>query len=83
MMFWRFAFELALFNCGTQGLINLGLVTVESARAAFLTQLSVAITPVISAWFGHKVVPKTWLACVLALVGIYVLSNTGGHSIHS
>lgn len=76
-MFWRFAFELALFNFGTQGLINLGLVTVESARAAFLTQLSVVITPIISALFGHEIGPKTWFACLLALIGIYVLSHTG------
>ena len=74
-MFWRFALELAFFNFGTQGLINVGLVTIDSsARASFLTQLSVVITPVLSAIFGHEVHCRVWIACVMALVGLYILS---------
>jgi drug/metabolite transporter (DMT)-like permease len=76
-LFCRFVVELAVFNFGTQGLINLGLVTTESARASFLVQLSVVITPALSAVFGHKVHAKVWTACVMALIGLYVLSNTG------
>ena len=84
-VFWRFALELALFNFGTQALINVGLVTIESsARASFLTQLSVVITPVLSAIFGHKVHCRVWFACIMALVGLYILSvshaSSGGHS---
>jgi drug/metabolite transporter (DMT)-like permease len=84
-MFWRFALELAFFNFGTQGLINVGLVTIDSsARASFLTQLSVVITPVLSAIFGHRVHCRVWFACIMALVGLYILSishvATGGDS---
>jgi drug/metabolite transporter (DMT)-like permease len=78
-MFWRFALELAVFNFGTQGLQNLSLLTTESARVAFFVQLSVVITPVISACMGHNVHPKVWLACLVAVLGLSVLSNTGVH----
>ena len=36
--FWRVASELAAWNFGAQGLLTLGLLSVESARASFLTQ---------------------------------------------
>jgi drug/metabolite transporter (DMT)-like permease len=78
-LFYRFALELAVFNFGTQGLLNLGLVTTESARASFLVQLSVVVTPTISALFGQKVQGKVWCACVVALVGLYLLSSTQGN----
>jgi drug/metabolite transporter (DMT)-like permease len=77
-LFCQFALELAVFNFGTQGLLNLGLITTESARASFLVQLSVVITPTLSALLGQKVRGKVWSACVLALVGLYLLSSTQG-----
>jgi drug/metabolite transporter (DMT)-like permease len=73
--FWRFVIELAVFNFGTQGLLNLGLITTESARAAFLVQLSVVITPTISAILGHPIHARVWCACAIALVGLYLLSS--------
>jgi drug/metabolite transporter (DMT)-like permease len=77
--FWMYAFELAFFNFATQGLINIGLLTTASARSAFFTQLSVVITPILSAILGTKhgiiVHPKVWFACSIALFGLYVLSS--------
>jgi drug/metabolite transporter (DMT)-like permease len=77
--FWMYAFELAFFNFATQGLINIGLLTTASARSAFFTQLSVVITPILSAILGAKhgtiVHPKVWVACSVALFGLYVLSS--------
>ena len=77
--FWMYAFELAFFNFATQALINIGLLTTASARSAFFTQLSVVITPILSAILGAKhgtiVHPKVWVACSVALFGLYVLST--------
>ncbi|KAG7354089.1 EamA-like transporter family protein [Nitzschia inconspicua] len=75
-LFWRFALELAVFNFGTQGLLNLGLITTASARASFLVQLSVVITPTISAALGHALHGRVWCACVIALAGLYLLSSS-------
>jgi len=79
--FYLFCLELAFFNFGTQGLLNIGLLTTESARSAFFTQLSVVITPILAATIGlcsRKQVSvgfKVWVACFLALFGLYVLSS--------
>jgi drug/metabolite transporter (DMT)-like permease len=73
--FWRFALELASFNFGTQALINMSLVSTQGARASFLVQMSVVFTPVLSVLFGQqKVSKRVWIACFVALVGLFVLS---------
>ncbi len=80
--FYLFCLELALFNFGTQGLLNIGLLTTESARSAFFTQLSVVITPILAATIGlctrKRVLVgfRVWVACFLALFGLYVLSSS-------
>jgi drug/metabolite transporter (DMT)-like permease len=78
--FWKTSMELAVFNFASQALINLGLLSVASARAAFLTQTSVVITPVVSALVGHHVHPKVWLACLAALGGLLLMSHEDGES---
>jgi len=72
---WKVAAELALWNFGLQALTNVGLVFVQAARAAFFTQLSVVVTPMISAAAGHRVRGHVWRACFIALVGLVLLSN--------
>jgi drug/metabolite transporter (DMT)-like permease len=47
--------ELAVWNFGAQGLLSLGLLSTGSARASFLTQLSVVLTPIISLLAGQRV----------------------------
>ena len=73
--FWFAAAELALWNFGAQGLLTLGLLSVASARASFLTQLSVVLTPIISLVAGQSIAPTVWLACVIALGGLTLLSG--------
>jgi drug/metabolite transporter (DMT)-like permease len=72
---WKVAAELALWNCGAQGLLTLGLLSTPSARASFLTQTSVVVTPVISAIAGHHVHGNVKSGCVVALVGLMLLSS--------
>lgn len=73
--FWRFAIELAIINFGTQSLINMSLVATQGARASFLVQTSVVFTPVVSVALGaQKVTKRVWIACFIALAGLFVLS---------
>jgi drug/metabolite transporter (DMT)-like permease len=66
--------ELAFYNFLAQGLLNIGLLSTSSARASFLTQTSVVLTPVLSRLFGQRVPANVWIACGLALMGLSVLS---------
>jgi drug/metabolite transporter (DMT)-like permease len=75
---WKMGLELAGWNFGAQGLLALGLLSVESARASFLTQTSVVMTPVVSRLAGHPVHFTVWFACTLALAGLFVLSDNNG-----
>lgn len=79
--FWWFALELALFTFATQALINISLVATPGARASFLVQMSVVFTPIVSAvLFGNKINRQVWIACFVALVGLFVLSYSSSSS---
>ena len=77
----RVAIELAFWNAATQGLVNVGLLFTESARASFLTQTSVVITPLISSLQGNRVGSNVWMGCAAALAGLALLSTEGGDSV--
>jgi drug/metabolite transporter (DMT)-like permease len=70
--------ELAVWNFLAQGLLNVGLMSTGAARAAFLTQTSVVMTPVISLLAGQSVAPTVWIGCAVALGGLTLLSGNGG-----
>uniref|UniRef100_A0A7S2V7U9 EamA domain-containing protein n=1 Tax=Entomoneis paludosa TaxID=265537 RepID=A0A7S2V7U9_9STRA len=72
---WMVSFELALLNFGAQALLNVSLLFIASARAAFLTETSVVMTPLISAIAGHSVRWTVWLACLAAMMGLVILSD--------
>lgn len=74
---WVASGELALWNFGALALLNVGLLFVESARASFLTQTSVVITPLVSSVSGHRVERSVWLGCAVALIGLILLSDKG------
>jgi len=73
---WMVALELALLNFGSQAMINVSLLFITSARAAFLTETSVVMTPLISAAAGYSVRWTVWVACFSAMIGVVILSNT-------
>ena len=77
------ALELAWWNFATQGLVNVGLLFTESARASFLTQTSVVITPLISMMQGNRVGRNVWIGCAAALAGLALLSTEGGDAVSS
>lgn len=72
------AVELAWWNFLSQGLINEGLLFTESARASFLAQTSVLITPFISMTMGERVGRSVWIGCFVALAGLILLMLGSG-----
>lgn len=58
-----------------KGLINAGLLSSPAARASFLTQTSVVMTPLISRLAGERIKNTVWGGCVLALGGLFLIST--------
>lgn len=57
---------------------TLGLVSTTASKAAFITGLSVILTPLFSAlWFRHRVPARAYLAALVALSGLGLMSFTG------
>lgn len=75
---WKAALELAFWNFGAQGLLNIGLLFTDASRASFLTQMSVVITPIISMFAGQTVPKIVWAGCAAALSGLVVMSGAIG-----
>ena len=73
---WMSALELAFWNFGAQGLINAGLLFSPAARASFLTQTSVVMTPLISALAGERIKNSVWGGCGVALFGLFLISTS-------
>jgi drug/metabolite transporter (DMT)-like permease len=67
--------ELAMWNFFAQALLNVGLLSTGSARASFLTQASVILTPMISLIAGQSVSSSVWFGCGVALCGLTLLSG--------
>lgn len=59
-------------------MINAGLLFSLAARASFLTQTSVVMTPLVSALAGERIGPSVWCGCSLALLGLFLISTSGG-----
>jgi len=66
--------------CRSQGLITAGLLSSPAARASFLTQTSVVLTPLISAMAGERIASSVWVGCGIALFGLFLISTSGGTS---
>lgn len=80
-VFWKAAGELALWNLIAQGACNVALLFTDATRVSFLTQASIAFTPVIVSITGDRVAPVTWVGCALAIAGVVLLGFDGGGSV--
>eukprot|EP00227_Mantoniella_beaufortii_P019215 CAMPEP_0197577372 /NCGR_PEP_ID=MMETSP1326-20131121/2028_1 /TAXON_ID=1155430 /ORGANISM="Genus nov. species nov., Strain RCC2288" /LENGTH=466 /DNA_ID=CAMNT_0043140431 /DNA_START=181 /DNA_END=1577 /DNA_ORIENTATION=- len=79
-VFWLAAAELAFWNFTAQGACNVALLFTDATRVSFLTQASIAFTPVLVYFSGDKVPVVTWLGCMLAIAGVALLGFDGGGS---
>ena len=60
------------------GLSNYPSGVASEARGGFLTALYVILVPIITIFFGKKVKLPVWMAVIVSIVGIYLLSLSGG-----
>lgn len=73
----RGGLELGLYLFLGNAFQTLGLQTIAADRAAFLLQLTTVFVPFFDALFSRnarKVSAMTWIACLIALVGVLTLS---------
>lgn len=54
-----------------------GLVTTEAGTAGFITSLYVVFTPLLGLLIGYHVRGTTWLATLIAVVGLFLLTVAG------
>jgi drug/metabolite transporter (DMT)-like permease len=58
---------------------TMGLSITSASRSAFITGLSVVLTPLVAAsWFRQRVAPRIYLAGVVAVAGLALLTLRGG-----
>ncbi|WP_338021761.1 DMT family transporter [Alkalimarinus coralli] len=55
---------------------QVGIQYTTAGKAGFITGLYIVIVPVIALFFGQYTRKETWVGCILALVGLYLLSVT-------
>lgn len=57
---------------------QLGIVSTDAGKSAFLTAMYIVIVPVIGLFFGRKCGTNVTIGVALAVVGLYLLSCVGG-----
>lgn len=61
---------------------TVGMLTTTASKAAFITGLSVILTPLVGAvWLRHRVPLRVWLAALLALAGLGAMMLNPSESI--
>ncbi len=62
---------------------QVGLLFTSVTNAGFITGLYVIIVPLVGLFLGHKTGIGTWLGCILAVVGMFLLSVGDGFHVAS
>jgi drug/metabolite transporter (DMT)-like permease len=70
---------LVLFIAAT--LQQLGLEETTAGKAAFITGFYIILVPVFGVFLKQRTSKSTWIAAVLAIIGLYLISVNGGTSI--
>lgn len=60
---------------------QIGLVTTTAGNAAFITSLYVVLVPFLASLFGRKVLGIDWLASLVAVAGLWLITMRSGLSI--
>ena len=69
--------ELGLYNFLGTATQALGLEFTSASKAAFLAQMTAALTPCFAWAFRQTVLPRHWIACGIALLGSCMISLDG------
>lgn len=70
---------LVLFTAAS--LQQIGLIYTTAGKAAFITGLYIVLVPIFGIFLKHKIHKSTWIAVVLAIIGLYLLSVTDNFTI--
>lgn len=63
---------------------TIGLDLTSASKAAFVTGLSVILTPLLSSlWLRNRIAPRAYLAALVALVGLGLMSLTGAGEVNA
>lgn len=63
---------------------TIGIDLTSASKAAFITGLSVILTPLISSvWFRNRIAPRAYLAAAVALGGLALMSSTGASGVNA
>lgn len=54
-----------------------GIAYTSVAKSSFITAMYVVLVPILSMMLGQKIKPKIWLAVILSISGLYLLSFNG------
>jgi drug/metabolite transporter (DMT)-like permease len=74
---WRAAVELGVLLSIGFATQTIGLSQTTISRCAFITSLHVVMVPVLSGFMGRRTRWIVWLAALIALCGVFLLSNDG------
>ncbi|MER3481445.1 MAG: EamA family transporter [Meiothermus sp.] len=74
---WRAGLELGFWLMAGYATQAVGLQYTSASRSAFITALNVILVPMILGLFGRRIGLPVWLAAVLAVAGVGLLSYDG------
>tara|TARA_Y100000589_G_scaffold316625_1_gene341588 strand:- start:4350 stop:5300 length:951 start_codon:yes stop_codon:yes gene_type:complete len=61
---------------------QVGLITTEAGTAGFITGLYVIFTPILGLFIGYRVRGLTWMATIIAVFGLFMLTVAGRPTIN-
>ena len=77
----RGGFFCALFLFLASLLQQIGIAYTTTAKAGFITAMYVVLVPVMTLFMGQKISKRIWFSVFLGVIGLYLLSMTGGFSL--
>ena len=72
------AFAAGLFLFGGSGFQQMGIEHTSLANAGFITGLYIVFIPIIGLFIGHRYRAGVWIALLIAIGGLYLLSGMSG-----
>lgn len=77
---WRGGILCGILFCVACGLQQIGLLYTTAGKAGFIQAFYIVLVPLFGLVLGQKNAPKVWIAVLMALFGIYLLSAAEGLS---
>ncbi len=75
---WKAGIVCGLIMTLAANLQQTGMLYTTAGKAGFITALYIVVVPILGIFMGKKSSLRMWLCVAMALVGLYLLSMTGG-----